>query len=185
MPIHFDGLSKVHMSPFPLILDLDWQIMICHGRKSKLINLPHKAKITVKSEAAGNRTETLNSSIWSKSTEKFEKKKKFFFLVMHNIYKIIICNTMSKVRITFSPIKLINIGNPWSGGLRESWYFHSNFFSFSENNCWINWYQMNAFMAIQRMHAIHSTPCSFFFGNFLRNYTHDEYRNWKCVQNKI
>lgn len=39
-------------------------------------DLPHKARITVNSEAAGNRTETLNSSICSRSTRHEELKKK-------------------------------------------------------------------------------------------------------------
>lgn len=43
------------------------------------LNLPHNASITVNKDAAGNRTDTLNSSIWSKSTENREKKMFLFF----------------------------------------------------------------------------------------------------------
>lgn len=39
-------------------------------------NSPHRAKITVNSDAAGNRTETLNSSICNRSTENENNKNK-------------------------------------------------------------------------------------------------------------
>lgn len=42
-------------------------------------HLPHKAKMTVNNDAAGNRTDTLNSSICSKSTVGGRTKKKIFF----------------------------------------------------------------------------------------------------------
>lgn len=41
-------------------------------------NLPHSASITVNKDAAGNRTETLNSSICNKSTG---MKRKFKYLI--------------------------------------------------------------------------------------------------------
>lgn len=54
------------------------------AKRGSWMNLPHNASITVNNEAAGNRTDTLNSSICSKSTE---KKKKLEWILQNYFSK--------------------------------------------------------------------------------------------------